>query len=519
MSAHSVNSPIHRLDFDVLSCIFKINADISYYRALETTLATCRVCHDWRNFMLSTSSIWAHLIDFGDRQWYTVEGRRELILRSGTAFLSIKVPSLHTSSLHAAKIILNVVGENLQRLQELDVTLACQYVDQWRLLYQPAPHLESFGITFTQEWTEFNQIFSSLFGGSAPMLRKLRFNGHRSNFAARPSWLNQLRSLELTVQLTVSEMLEVLMVTKNLVNLRLDQMLADHTNSTLPVVSLPKLAHLDFHPYGELTSSAVLLDHLCIPPACSLTFLARAINLGEMTKKSTFAPVIRAISSHAQSHIAYHAPQQLNLTIRVDQFILKTETHSDGPTFEFNVGVSWASVFPTRTLTLLLSEFALPGLSKVTLFDCEINSVNRPIPGFTVFMTSLPSVKAITTDKYSLRHLRAWSILKGADTGPQIGFPALKLLKLVSHPPVYWHQRFSRFDNVPDPVSAYVKARIARGHAISVIDFTEDALDVLPDMVFLRKAVGLKVHWRQCGVAKIREYICGTGSPQRVESV
>ncbi|KJA19375.1 hypothetical protein HYPSUDRAFT_204598 [Hypholoma sublateritium FD-334 SS-4] len=132
-------------------------------------------------------------------------------------------------------------------------------------------------------------------------------------------------------------------------------------------------------------------------------------------------------------------------------------------------------------------------------------------------MISLPSVDTITTDKYSLRHLRAWSALKGVDTVPRIGFPALKALKLVSVPPSYPYR--SKFDTVPDPVSAYVKARSARGHAISIVDFTKDTLDVLPDMAFLRKAVGLKVRWRQRGVAEIREYICGTGTPQKVESV
>lgn len=55
-------------------------------------------------------------------------------------------------------------------------------------------------------------------------------------------------------------------------------------------------------------------------------------------------------------------------------------------------------------------------------------------------------------------------------------------------------------------------ARIAYDHPITTIDFTEDTLDVLPDMEFLQKAVGLKVRWRPRGVPEIHEYVCGMGA-------
>ncbi len=61
MSADPVNSPIQRLDFDVLWHIFDLNADIfDDDRALITTLATSYVCHNWRSLVLNSTSIWAH---------------------------------------------------------------------------------------------------------------------------------------------------------------------------------------------------------------------------------------------------------------------------------------------------------------------------------------------------------------------------------------------------------------------------------------------------------------------------
>ncbi|KJA19426.1 hypothetical protein HYPSUDRAFT_204641 [Hypholoma sublateritium FD-334 SS-4] len=515
-------SPIQRLDFDILWCIVQINADMfNYDEALETTLATSRVCRDWRNFMLSTTSIWAHLIDLDHWVWSTAEGRSEFIRRSGTALLWMKLHDMY-GPLHCNKHLLNVVGKHLERIQRLEVTITLEYVDQWSLLFFPAPHLESFSITFDDRSRKFNHILSSLFGGSAPLLRELYFRGHRSNLTTAPSsWLHQLRSLDLEGEPTVSKTLGVLTLTTNLVNLWLYQIRADRTTPTLSLVSLPKLAYLDMHLHthtATLTSGAVLLDHLRIPPICSLNLLVHSIHRRAIDEESTCAAIIRAISTCARASFTHHAPQNLCLTITPRHFTLETTTHPDGPTFRFSMELLLQQVFPKHTLPILLSEFSLPYFSKVTSFRVRISSVNRPVPEIPTFMACLPSVNTIKTDKWSLRHLiRAPVALKRADTGPRILFPTLKILDVRSL--LSSRADKSRFDSYPDPVSKFVLARIAHDHAISIIDFTEDTLDVLPNMEFLRKAVGLEVCWRQRGVPEIHKYVCGTRAPPNPVSV
>ncbi|KJA19420.1 hypothetical protein HYPSUDRAFT_44331 [Hypholoma sublateritium FD-334 SS-4] len=518
MSALPGNAPVQRLNFDILWEIIMINADMfNNRRVLETTLATSQVCRSWRRFMLNTPSIWAHLIDFRDRQWYAVKGRRALMRRNGTDMLWIKVPSMFTFGLERTKIISDVVSENWERLRELDVTIRHEDVDQWPLLRQPVPHLESFGITFTQYSTEFKHILSSLFGGSAPMLRELRFNGPSYNCFARPSWMHQLRSLELTVELTVSEMLEVLMVTKHLVNLRLDQILDDDTTSTLLPVSLLKLAHLHMHLTAALASAAVFLDHICIPPECSLNLSMRPI-LPRNLDKESFAAIIRAISTCARASFTHHAPQYLGLTITLRHFTLETTSHADGPEFKFCMELVPQQIFPEHVRPALLSEFSLPCFSEVTRFRVGISDMNFQVPQIPAFMACLTAVTAIWTDKWSLRYLIcAQAAPKGAETGPRSVFSTLKILHLRAL--LSSRATKSGFDSSTDPVSHFVMANIAHGHVLRVIDFTTDTLEVLPDMEFLREAVGLKVRWRQCGVADICEYICGTGEPQKVEFV
>ncbi len=100
---------------------------------------------------------------------------------------------------------------------------------------------------------------------------------------------------------------------------------------------------------------------------------------------------------------------------------------------------------------------------------------------------------------------------------PRIVFPALKTLKLSSFIPC--KKERSPFDSARDPVSKYVMACISRGHAISVIDFTEETMDALPSMALLRKATGLKVLWKQSGVSEIQEYICGISAPRNLMAV
>ena len=147
--------------------------------------------------------------------------------------------------------------------------------------------------------------------------------------------------------------------------------------------------------------------------------------------------------------------------------------------------------------------------------------VLRQVPGLTPFIACLPSVNTIGTEKLSLRHLRAYAPPKGGDAAAaRIIFPVLETLRLFPFTPS--QEEHSRFDSVRNPVGKYVMARISRGRAISVIEFTEVNMDAVPTTASLRrarylgKANGLKVIWQQRGGSGMQEYICGTSEPQNL---
>ena len=125
-----------------------------------------------------------------------------------------------------------------------------------------------------------------------------------------------------------------------------------------------------------------LLDYICIPPQCSVTFAGHSIQRKKIEKKSVLKRILRSISTFAENHFAHNVPRQLSLSITAQTFKLIVSTPSALP-FAFSVKLADKQVFPVHTLTLLLAAFAMPNFSDVTLFEFKMIEMDHPIPGFT----------------------------------------------------------------------------------------------------------------------------------------
>lgn len=296
MSIFPRDSPVQRLNNDILRYIIEINANMfDDDTALETTLFISHVCRAWRTFMLGLPAIWAHLIDLDLLHGCGDEWMRELFRRSGTVLLWIKTRrcAFHgmTNPTDCTKYVLDIIGENWSRIQRLEATFDAGYVDaaQWTPLYLPAPHIESLSLIFSRRTSKFEFSFRSLFGGNAPLLREFSSKGFRSNLSG--PWLQQLHCLQLNADLTALQTLEVLKVATSLVNLRLDHTARRFTISPLPLVALPKLDNLSLNLVGKLQAGIVLLDHLKIPHGCSLEFTAQLLRSGDMVSEIALVPI------------------------------------------------------------------------------------------------------------------------------------------------------------------------------------------------------------------------------------
>lgn len=316
--------------------------------------------------------------------------------------------------------------------------------------------------------------------------------------------------------LTVSETLGALRSTKNLVSLRLEQIVANRPTSPPTYVTLPKLGQLVITVLSSLSPGAVLLYHMRIPPACLLSFSGKSIHPREIYDQSTLSTILLVISNSARHRFTHHVPRKISLVYWESHFQLRDESHPGKPAFEFSMDLDTEYVLPEHALPMLLNSFTLPKFSEVTEFKFTFMGVHHPVPAFTSFITCLSSVKIIDADKLSVRHLtRAQEALKTADTGPKVAFPALKTLIVVLGLLLPNPSDFNA-----DPVSEFIMMRIAHGHAIETVDLTPIKMNTRPDdMAFLQQADGLKVLWQQRRGGEILEYICGTDTPQNVVSI
>lgn len=523
MSLIPNEAPITCLDTDILWYIIKINADMfNNDSALETTLATSHVCRAWRLFMLSMNSIWAHLIDLDHFHGRTEEWMCEIFRRSGTAFLWIK--AYGTCALHCpgnepsccTMYALNILATYWGRIQRLGVTFNPQYVDyaQWSPLYFTPPHLESLILNLQLQTHNYEfPPFLPLLRGNAPMLRDFTYRGHGVKLTA--PWLCQLHSMELSVHLTISETLAVLLLTPNLVNLRIDQTIMGDTTPTLPLpdVDLPKLAHLALKILVQLNPSNTLLDYIHVPPSCALNFSTEMLDPTGYISKATLKHIMRVISTYARHHFAYHVPKTLSLRYSLDDFAIDAGLRSAKPTFTFGMKLSSTQLFPPFALSILLDEFTLPNFSNVMEFEFIFSAIDYSFPELTAFTTCLSSTDTIKTDGQALRLLiRVQESLKAADTGSQIVFPALKVLKLhVS--------RFHFVSDISNALSDFLAERVAHGHTIDLLDLTWRTVHGIPDMQFLKEPGDYKVLWRQSRTAATFEYIRLTNTFQIIGSI
>lgn len=490
MSTLPPDSPILRLNTDILHCIINMNADMfSDETALTTTLSTSRVCHTWRTFMLEIPSLWACLIYLDHLHSSTGTWCRELIRRSGTSLLRIKT---HRCAIHGyvdlagcRKFVIDFIGENLGRIQKLEAKFDVEFVHpaHWKPLYLPAPHLESLNLICPIPTSNLKSPFLSLFGGIAPTLREFRATGVGTDVAA--PWLHQLHSIELNARLKISLTLEALMLASTLVNLRLDRHKMNDMPPplALPFVALPRLANLVLHIHDDFNAGVVLLDHIQIPATCSIEFEAYFVRQAEIASVTALGPAVRTISTCARRYFAEHTPTNIWLECSNTYFAIEDQTHPDNRKFKFSIRLDYANIFPPHAFPILLSEFTMPEFAKVTQVKFGLPSTSAvylPVSEFIAFMACLPSIHTLDVDPFALRYLtRFQDVVRTVDVGPKVVIPFPKLKALKVHPLPFGLPR-----DAAVPISEFILDRSTHGFPIDTLDISHSTLDGLLAMNF-----------------------------------
>ncbi|KJA18131.1 hypothetical protein HYPSUDRAFT_45582 [Hypholoma sublateritium FD-334 SS-4] len=410
MSTTPGRAPVLRLNHDLLYYILKMNADMfSDNNALKITRMASYVCRDWRNFMLSTSSLWAKLIDLESLDGAADAWRNELMRRSGTALLWIMGRGLSTwgDTSGIISFFFTVISENWHRIQKLVAGIEAWYGHsqpwKWTPLYLPAPNLQTFNLSFCNSLNgrfEEDYAIGPLFANNAPSLREFRSSDYR--FELNAAWLHQLHLIEIDVTLTLDELLTTLTVASNLKHLLLDRAYFEDVSPTLPTVSMPNLCSLTL--FGYLEREAILFDYLELPPGCTLKlhFRTEVVDYSEI--EDIYCPNMQRISRLARNVFRTHVPQKLLLECYSHEVALQDKTREEEPCFDFQIYFKYTlgQESLSDAHAIFLGEFSLPELSEVTEIHLQNSGYHLEFTTLVAFLENLPSIKVIRASKYEI---------------------------------------------------------------------------------------------------------------------
>ena len=496
-----------------------MNADMfSDDDALKTTRTTCQVCRRWRNFMLSTPSLWAKLIDLNSLQYRTTDAwRNELMRRTGTALLWIaarKYP-IADDSTGIISFFFDIIRKHWHRIQKI-VVPAGIYPRRihpqpwWNPLYLPALNLQTFNLDFYEgdspnKNVDDEYIDAPLFSNNAPMLREFCSRGCRFDLGA--PWLRHLHTLHLDIELTINEILATLEATQGLGDLYIRQAVFGETTSSLPIISLPALSRLEL--FSGIIVGTTLLDHLELPLGCVMKIYLRnsVSGISEEFCRSS----MQTISTLAGNIFQLYAPQKLLLNCSPNALALEADTQADGR-FEFHIWFNFCQAPTTYMTRMFLEGFTLPQLCKVTEF-CFATSIELPVTTFASFIACLSSITVLDAPERTVEYLvKLQDRLNEQADRPIVIFPLVKTARFDNLGVTY-------FQGHDGALLEYLLARIEDGCPISTLDLTKCSSGMLPPVDFLEEmTAGLKVLWKRWGAEDISEYICGSGHPDRLRT-
>lgn len=505
MSAYPPSDLIACLNHDTLLHIFELNADMfSDKDALHTTHIASQVCYQWRSVMLSRPFLWAKLIDMDaiDSR-YSREWGDELIQRSGAAPLWIKASGLRTkhrgdATRQIVQFFSDVINMNWGRIQKLVVhdSIHSRFtLDRSMPLCLPAPQLEIFEATFRQEngADRDETPMGPLFEDNAPMLRNFRLIRYVVNQPT--TWMRCLQSMELDAGYSVRDVFVLLSATKNLQELKLNNIDTADLSAPPHIVPLPRLKHLHYN--GHPQPGATILDHIELPLGCSLS-----VQISDCrTKKEQLISMVDTFSRYAQRYLQLQTFSIVHVNYTEGSISFKGEMSFPTDCL-FSISIPVSSHLYSGRLEMFCNTMALLDLSSIT--KLQFNSTHPLLnPCFQSLFTRFAFLDIICIDRRTLGCLKILQNGMGASM-----FPFLKTVNFYRST----YRLGGAISAVAKEAEEFVMWRLKNGHPITTLDMSNNSPFVSPpDLGALADVEGLKVLYKCSSMTGIFEYTCGSG--------
>ncbi len=170
----------------------------------------------------------------------------------------------------------------------------------------------------------------------------------------------------------------------------------------------------------------------------------------------------------------------------------------------------FSPVLSLYVMVIFFEGFSLPELSEVT--ELYFGKATGLLPGivasFSARLSSLAHLDATVEAIHYLSDVQhSFGESKQVDR-PNIMFPLVKTVILNDPWPITVRDT--------QKVFKFLLSRIKNGHPIDMLDITKRNTGAFSEVDFPKEMAGMKVLWKMPEVEDIVEYICGSGTPDRL---
>ncbi|KDR74854.1 hypothetical protein GALMADRAFT_565377 [Galerina marginata CBS 339.88] len=408
------DSPISRLNDDILQSIFLINTgqniyfQISYQYSycphlnniihpMTTARRTSQVCHKWRELIVQSPVIWAKIIDLGLLARKKNEWRNEILRRTGEATLCITGPLDWKKS---AGYFCTLLARHWERVQKLDVwvsnfccrgKLATVPTLLTDIMACPAPALEFIRI-LTSESTPDKSII--------PLCPPISGN-------VSAPWIPQLRAITVydgidpLALLAKTPLLESLRIEPSRYPLRAKK----HRNASR--IDLPRLNKIFIT--QSFRDIPPILDSINPAPHCVLQLICRDFVEG-ITDGSSDIPALNSLlKQYCAGYFSLGDVQKLRFYLTENRFYIGTDLKATpgGIVLYFEV---YTGRLPTIVPSFIMDCVASSQLHSITTLQLDFFPDITPLRRDVLeFFMACPSVQSIQPNQFAFEVLCAFT--------------------------------------------------------------------------------------------------------------
>jgi len=505
---------------EFISSYYNRHSQLDYIRHMS------QVCHNWRQIILQSPSIWGNMININALAQSSEEWRKQVMLRTGSAELTVY--GTIYSNKTASRFLQTLLDQYWSRISIFRVSIwqpSELAEDVWRILWtSTAPSLRTFVLhiysnSYDLHLPPMPMLLqgSPLFSNTAPLLRM--FICPKIHFDLRDNWVSQLSVMHLPQKCTVQSALNILRGCPRVqyLSYQPNPDLSHNLGGNMPDLKSTNLLHLrQLTISGTFDQCVGLVTHINPGTSSLLTmWLDSEERMEQDISYVNMNNLAKILAPYTRSALLENGKKYLKLNLSPDFPFTSLAVHlrtrhwrKKGRAIAL-LDFGRISSYPLMIsiFKLLLDVLSSCNLASVSAFELHLGVDELPNDVYKTLehiLSSLTSLQRLYITGAGLR------IIENLPPNRVLLLASLEKVTLRYAEPI--NQSFEELCE-----STLSVLRRAKQEAIFpvVLDITDILHNVrsLMDWRPLDEIDGLKVVWHKPGY---QEYICGSGRPEKL---